>query len=233
MNCLVYLVINMVVLTAGLSNRQYDSLVASILSTTTAINRVEKLFVSPNKPPDPTFLLTQLQKYDVVLVYIVFEKVRTLFGDVLAQYVDGGGAVVEGYYGVMSGRWQQEDYGCMRISPPGNPAVVVGGPLHLGKRITDHPILTGAAGTVTRFDGGRASTQQRAYTITPGTSVVAEWTNGKPLVLTKSVSKRGNVAYLNFNLLSSAADANGWDASTQGGQLIANTVLWAVENEKQ
>jgi hypothetical protein len=122
--------------------------------------------------------LSVLEMYDVVFVGIqLAPHDGDIIGDGLADYVDGGGAVVEssavydgvvGWWG-LGGRWRSENYQTLQSSM----SILFG----LTGTILDptHPIADGPAGTVTTFAGGVSSGCPGA---TPDSTLLAESTSG-------------------------------------------------------
>ena len=78
---------------------------------------------------------------------------------------------------------------------------------------------------MTSFNGGSSSYHDSVSTTT-GATLVAHWTDGLPLVATKQLTA-GRAAALNFYPPSSNARSDFWEASTDGGRLMANALLWA------
>lgn len=157
--------------------------------------------------------LQDLEKYDAVMVWndCGFQDPRAL-GDVLADYVDGGGhVVVAAFAGANSiaGRFSTEGYSAVVSSGGGG-----GGRAHLVVDDADDPLLAG----VGSFDGG-GSSYRIPVAPAEGSTVVAHWSTGEPLVV------RGEKSiYLNFFPPSSDARSDFWDASTDGTRLLANAL---------
>jgi hypothetical protein len=173
--------------------------------------------------PIPT--LTQLQKYDAVLIYSNDRFTDpTAMGNVLADYVDSGGGVViathsyssDGFSG-LEGRLVTSGYlpfgsGLPQFNLNFEP------PLTLMKVLTNHFLLQ----HVSAFDGGLASTRD-AVTLSGSATLVGQWSDGTPLLATAS----NRVVGLNFWPPSDDSDPFGWDSSTDGGRIMANALLWA------
>jgi hypothetical protein len=87
-----------------------------------------------------------------------------------------------------------------------------------------HPIMQG----VSTFNGGTSSYRSYANSVTPGTLRIADWLDGRPLVVTKVVGKSRRVD-LAFFPVSSDRREDFWDASTDGARLMANALTWAAD----
>jgi hypothetical protein len=169
-------------------------------------------------PSVPTLL-----GYDAVLVYSDGFGYHDSFqlGDNLADYVDGGGGVVTATFVSTAGldilgRWKT-----------GYEVILTGGQQQgsqefLGTvHVPGHPLLTG----VSSFDGGwqagTGSYRPWNSTLAAGATLIAEWTDGTPLVVLGAHPKRVD---LGFYPVSSACDLRLWNEATDGDLLLANAL---------
>ena len=166
-----------------------------------------------------------IDQYDVVMTwanFFYFQRHRV--GSRLANYVDGGGAVVVAMFGhsalnsTLGGRWFSEGYAII----PAN-GWTSGGPRFLGNVLDPtHPIMNG----VTSFDGGSCSCRPTDTSVAPGATRIAEWDDGATLV---AVGAPGRVDLGmwpgGFN---GCGHDDGWNYSTDGMVLIANALLFAA-----
>jgi hypothetical protein len=159
--------------------------------------------------------LQALQAFDAVYVWTDWSFTDpAAVGDVLADYVDGGGHVVvstfAAYAGGIEGRFATGGY------LPTTPGDAWGGTHHtLVPDLPDHPLLAGVAS----FDGGPGSYHNTGLTVREGSTLVAHWSSGEPLVVV-----RDQVTLLNFFPPSSDSYPEFWDASTDGTQLMVNAL---------
>ena len=193
------------------------------LESTGLFTTVDAFLVSPGSPV-PT--LAQLQQYNAVLVYsdTSFNN-NVAIGNVLADYMDGGGNVVLCTFAFwnsqglsIQGRIKTADYLPFTVSnqsSPGGLTLVAVDPLH--------PILNG----VSSFNGGSSSYHNSPITTAAGATLIANWSNGQPLVATR-IPTAGRIVGLNFYPPSSAARGDFWLTSTDGARLMANALLWAA-----
>lgn len=194
--------------------------------TTAAAGRlgavVDHRLCQTSGPCEPTPTLAQLQAYRSVLVYSdnTFDD-STALGNVLADYVDGGGRVVVATFAMnadglgIAGRFESEGYlpvslGSQTGIGNGNLVAVDAG----------NPILEG----VTSFNGG-SSGYAASVTLNAGAQLVATWDDA---AATPLIAVKGNVTALNFYPPSSDARADFWAANTDGGQLMANALYPGV-----
>ncbi len=164
--------------------------------------------------------LAQLQAYDSVLVWANDSFLDPDgVGDALADYVDSGGGVVIATFanvgGELGGRFEDGAYHPIAQAPPSF------GPANLTLGNTpdpNHPILTG----VVSFDGGSSSFRSSG-SAAAGSTVVAEWSNGDPLIV-EVTSFAGSVIGLNFLPPSSTSESGSWLPTTDGGIILANAL---------
>lgn len=166
--------------------------------------------------------LGQLQSVDAVLCSsdLVFLDGAAL-GNVLADYVDAGGALVVAVFSTqfgIDGRYDSADYRAI----PEAPDQSGDGPITLGATTT-HPILTG----VTTISGGSQSFRALATSIHPQATLVASWSDGTPLVAIRTDlgGRRADV-----NLYPPTDDvASGWQSAAGDGiRLLANALSWVA-----
>lgn len=176
---------------------------------------------------DPVPTLSQLRQYRAVLVYSELNfNDGVALGNVLADYVDQGGGVVLATFAfwdtgglAIQGRLKTGNY-----LPFTTASQSAGSPLTLVKDLPEHPLLY----NVNSFAGG-SSFHNSSISITNGATLVASWSNGQPLVGAKQ-SQPGRIVGLNFFPTSSDALSLGWIASTDGGRLLANALLWTGQH---
>lgn len=176
-----------------------------------------------------TPVLADLQAFDALLVYrnVPYNDPAAL-GDVMADYVDAGGGVVctmfeaASGYAMMMGRWDREQY-----------YAIPRGKVKSGTRATlgvvhdpGHPIVQG----VSVFDGGPDSYRPSTLEVMPDAVRIADWSDGRPLVVTKMIGDVRRVD-LGFYPVSSEINSHWWDASTDGALLLANALTWTANSE--
>lgn len=168
--------------------------------------------------------LNLLKGYDVVLVYTdAGTDDSVALGNVLADYVDAAGNVVEMTFGFydsgaigIQGRWRTGGYSGMTAVSQLFNGVGTGTRL-----IPSHEILSGVSAVT--------ATYRNTGTPAAGVTRVADWSDGTPMVMTVP-GKNGRIASLNFYPVSTTVFGSGWDAATQGGRLMANACRWASGN---
>ena len=188
--------------------------VSSKLTASGDFDSVTTLPESATHGATPT--LADLQKYDVVFVWTDDNFTDPdAVGDVLADYVDGGGRVVIAAFSTLSnnnlgGRFDSGDY-----LPTGLGEEPVASVQTLQADLPDDPLLAG----VTSFESGSSSYHAYDVSVKDGSTLVAHWSDGSPLVVT-----RGNVVELNFWPVSSDAVSASWNSATDGTQLMVNAL---------
>ncbi|EGC30518.1 hypothetical protein DICPUDRAFT_157756 [Dictyostelium purpureum] len=201
-----------------------DDICAKLRSV--GIGNVDSFYAQKRLPT-----LEELQKYTSILIYSYNSSAfldGQLMGDVLSDYVDNGGGVVVTVFtncnnlrnGFLKGRFLEQNY--HPIIPARQHDTNGKKPLNLGKvHVPDHPILHG----VKSLEGGRSSFFCLGA-LNPEAKLVAEWSNGVPLIADLK-KKRGRVVALNFFPPSSdTGDPRFWNSNTDGSLMMANSLVY-------
>jgi len=168
--------------------------------------------------------LAQLNAYDAVLVTNDAAWASGIaLGNVMAQYVDGGGGVVQSVFTTagsggsnLAGSWTA-GYNCITFGPATSGTVATLGAI----TNQNHPTMIG----VETFNGGSISFRPNGTGITPGATLIASWSDGKPLVV---VGPMVNRCDLGFYPPSSDGQPGCWVSSTDGLKLLANSLLYVM-----
>ena len=171
----------------------------------------------------------QLQPFDAVLVWSNFDFADPNgLGDVLADYVDSGGGVVLAVFAtssddedrVIAGRWMTNEYAV--IAPAGGTTT---GTAALGAvPVPPHPIMNG----VTTFSGGSGSFRPTTRETAPSAQVIAEWTDGSILAAVREDTVGARID-LGMYPPSDTVLPGFWDATTDGGALLAGALRYAAD----
>ncbi len=166
--------------------------------------------------------LADLQGYDAVITWSVARyDDRVEMGNVLADYVDGGGGVVSAAFATLStdpflqldGRWRTGGYEVITAGQG-----VLETPASLGTTvIPGHPVMQG----VSTLTASRAYRPLLTTVLVQG-SVVAEWDDGAILVAQGNSPKRID---LGLYPPSDACLLFYWEATGDGDRLVANALL--------
>jgi len=166
--------------------------------------------------------LAELQAYDVVLTWKYsgyYYKSNTSLGDVLAEYVDGGGKVINLNHSMYSsfnppnalgGKFVDESYTALALSE----STAFGSTnLCMGSFDSSHPVMQGVTDVCDSFEVINGLTR------TSGTSLVASWSNGEPLVAVKN----------DHTVVSINAYIGLWqEYADDKYDLVHNAILWLV-----
>lgn len=123
----------------------------------------------------------------------------------------------------LTGRWlaQADNYEVI-VTQGGNTSGTAQG---LGTvHVPGHAIMNG----VSTFLGGSSSFRPTSTALRPGATKIASWTDGKTLVAVGANPRRVD---LGFYPPSSAVVGTYWDQSTDGAQLMANSLLYSMVPE--
>ena len=180
-------------------------------------------------PPPTVPTLSQLLQYDVVLTWSNYGYVDSVaLGNVLADYADQGGGVVQAVFSFNNsatmrpdGRWRTQSYGAFTTG-----SFATGYALTLSAVLSDHPILTGVAS----FSGGNSSYHHSGILTQGCGDLVARWSNGQPLIATRLGPVSGKIVGLNFYPASADVNVNYWPVSSSGATLMANALRYAARS---
>jgi subtilisin-like proprotein convertase family protein len=176
--------------------------------------------------------LNELLSYDAVMVYsgiISGFNDTSALGNVMADYIDRGGGLVTAGGAVISdpaypeyplgGRYATDQYYLIQRAGFRTGSQTAGPTMY-----KDHPLM---AGYLTTFDGGINSARADTTMTVVAAAEIVEWADGVPLVATGEINGTRRVD-LGFHPVSSDADPNLWDASTDGDKLMANALTWVA-----
>ena len=186
------------------------------------------IYVTENSIPSLDFI----KQFDAVLVYSVSpfkypdgSSSADDLGNLLADYVDYGGGVVVCTYATVPdysirGRLLNEGYLPFIITGGGNILIT---PESISPVIFDHPLLK----SVNTFSSPQAS--RGPITVKSNSVLVANWTDGTPLIMYQSRDNHAAVVGLNFYPPSSNVPTqnSNWDSSTDGAEIMQNALYFS------
>jgi hypothetical protein len=156
----------------------------------------------------------------------------TALGSVLADYVDQGGGLVTAFAAVvynpspplpqlaLGGRYVSDQYYLIpRVSS------IAGSQVSGAVLDSTHPIMAG----FTSLHAGSLNAWADTTFVVSGATVILEWADGTPLVVTGDI---GGVRRVDLNFYppsSESPDSGLWVASTDGDKLMANALTWAAD----
>ena len=170
--------------------------------------------------------LPELENYDAVLVSSDsgFND-AILLGNNLTSYADNGGVVVTAVF-ALYGSLIQGNF-------PANYELIVPSTGSSGTQLTlgtivlpDHPLMS----KVTSFDGGTSSYHATSTNLSTGSFIVAEWSDGTPLIVAKENVGPANVKRVDLNFYPPSSDirTDFWQSNTSGVAIMTNAILWAL-----
>lgn len=178
--------------------------------------------------------LSELNQYDAVLVWSnrTFKDFGTPLGNVLDDYIDGGGGVVVAVF-AFSQQWRINGDFRFKISGGYYALQHNGGSEHmvpdqtLGAYNALHPVMEG----VSSFASGSAAFLT-SRTPHPDATVVAALSNGDPLVVERSIDgvRRIDLAFYPPSGLTSTGS---WESSTDGALIMANSLVYVADANEE
>ena len=171
--------------------------------------------------------LAELQAFDAVLIWINISYADPItLGNNLADYHDAGDGVVtamleglpdSGLH--LEGRWETDTYKAL-VGGVHRTGLATLGTVH----DPAHPIMAG----VTSFDGGSGSLRPDSTGLTVGTILIAEWSDGMPLVAVKECFNGRPRVDLGFHPPSNDVYSYSWLSATDGALLMANALSYVA-----
>jgi hypothetical protein len=210
-----------VLLVAAENTNSYIDEVQSRLQATGAFAAVDVFYAESSSPA-----LSTLQAYAAVLAWSHSGHSGNICGDVLADYWDGGGAVVVAVYStteyssgaLLQGRLGSAGNGYILIDPTG----LESSSDSLGTVLEQQsPLMAGVASL------SASSAFRSTGAVINGGVVVARWASGRPLVVRGTRSGRPLVT-LNMYPPSSNAGSSWWTGD--GAALMRNALLYSVNS---
>ena len=151
-------------------------------------------------------------------------------GNNLKQYIDDGhGVVVANNSSTttncsfsslyqLCGAFNSADYWAIEPGSPKSTAHLTLGTVY----VADSPLMAG----VTSFDGGTIS-NRLGGSVNASATRIADWSDGTPLVASRTFAGAGREVALNFYPPSSDGWPGLWASNTDGGKLLGNALLFA------
>lgn len=199
----------------------YETDVQAKLAASPYVNGPVDVFNAQSGTPT----LSQLQQYKAVFVFSdsTFSD-PTALGNVLADYADGGGGVVQAVFATfssysLSGRWESGGYDPVSLGTYGSSSMTFDASVPADVSVPGSPLLAGVA----TLNNGTGNFYAGGITLRAGATLIASWGDGTPLVVTNSTF--GNrIVVLNFYPPSSDIRSDFWLSSTDGTRLMANAI---------
>ena len=207
-------------------NTAYVDDVATSLTQYGGFTSIGRINVASSTPT-----LATLQAYDSVLVWSNYSfQSATGLGNVLADYVDAGGGVVQAWGSNstfssthnIQGRWITGSYSPYVYGYTYSTANATLGTVHQ----PSHPVMQGVStfNIGTGFGSGALAAQ---VSLASGATAIADLSSGYNLVAERP-SLAGRVIGLNFAPYSSNASYSSWVSSTDGGRLLGNATMYVA-----
>jgi len=158
--------------------------------------------------------------FDCVFIWTDGSYSNTALGTALNSFVSSGGGLVIGVFAVASVSLPATFlYTNTPIVYPGNQTM---SSTSLGTYTSSDPLMRG----VTSFNPGSSRYGAGGLTTQSGATIVAQYNDSNLLVAKKTIGTARTVA-LNFFPPSSSARSDFWTASTNGGELMCNAIVYA------
>jgi hypothetical protein len=156
--------------------------------------------------------------YDVVFVW-TDGSVNASLGANLNTFISNGGNLVIAVFAIASVQISGFTYTNCPVVFPGNQSMASSS---LGTYTSGDALMLG----VSTFNPGTSKYGAGGLTAQSGATVVARYNDNNLLVVKKVIGTSRTVA-LNFFPPSSTSRSDFWTASTNGGELMCNAIMWA------
>ena len=160
-----------------------------------------------------------ISNFDTVMVW-TDGSLSTSVGTNLNSFITAGGGLVICTFANASLSIQNFTYTNCPIVFPGNQSA--GANLTLGTYTSSDPLMNG----VTSFNIGTSGYGAGSLTLQAGATSVASYSNGNNLVAKKTIGNARTVS-LNFFPPSSTSRSDFWTATTDGGKMMTNAIMWS------
>ena len=197
----------------------YADVITKITTAKNSLYSIYTLNITQNNSTTYTGSDLTTSNFDCVLVWTDAGLSASL-GPNLNNFVAAGGGLVICTFANASISITGFTYTNCPIVFPGNQSA--GGGLTLGTYTSSDPLMNG----VTSFNIGTSGYGASGLTLQAGAVSVASYSNGTNLVAKKIIGNARTVS-LNFFPPSSTARSDFWTASTDGGKLMCNAIMWS------
>jgi len=196
----------------------YTDVITKINNAKNTYYPTKTLTITQNNGSSYTGSDLTTSKYDVAFVW-TDGSVNASLGPNLNTFVTNGGSLVIAVFAIASVAITGFTYTNCPVVYPGNQTMSSTG---LGSYTSEDPLMLG----VTSFNPGTSRYGAGGLIAQSGATVVARYNDNNLLVVKKNIGSARTVA-LNFFPPSNTTRSDFWNASTNGGELMCNAIMWA------
>jgi len=208
------------VVAPGEPSSWYQDVLNKIVIAMTGNWNDKSLIITQNNSSSYAGSDLSVSAYDTVLIWTDASFSNSALGTNLQNYVIAGGSLIVAVFASASLRLPNTfDYAYTPCVYPGNQTMASTG---LGTYDSSDPIMK----NVTTFNPGTSKYGAAGLTTQSGSTVVARYNDSNILVAKKTIGNARTVT-LNFFPPSNTARSDFWNAATDGGKLLANSIVWS------
>lgn len=198
----------------------YSDVLSKINSAMTANWPGKTLVITQNN--SSTYAGADLTKanYDAVFIWADGAYSGSTLGTNLNTYISGGGNLIICVFASASVQISGFNYTNTPCVYPGNQSMAS---TSLGVFTASDPIMK----NVVSFNPGTSRYGAGSLALQSGATTVAAYNDGNILVAKKIIGSSSRTVTLNFFPPSNAARSDFWNATTDGGKIMANSIVWA------
>ena len=209
------------VIAAGDTASWYSDVLTKIQSAMTGSWSNKSLVITQNNSASYAGGDISVANYDVCFIWSNSAFTNSALGTALNNFVTAGGGFVICVFANASVNISGFTYTNCPTVFPGNQSM---SSQTLGTYTSNDPLMK----NVTTFNVGGARYGAGGLTLQSGATTVASYNDSNILVAKKTMASGAQTVSINFFPPSStAAGPSFWDATTNGGQMMANAIVWA------
>jgi len=197
----------------------YSDILTKITTAMSSLYPSIQLIITQNNSSTYSGSDLSVSTYDCIFIFSDGNYSNSSLGTNINNYVSSGGGLVISVFTIASVRLTNFTYTNCPVAFPGNQTMTSSS---LGSYTSSDPLMNG----VSTFNPGTSKYGAGGLTLNSGATTVASYNDGNILVAKQTIGSARTVA-LNFFPPSSTARSDFWTASTDGGKIMTNAIIWS------
>ena len=197
----------------------YADVITKITSAKSSLYPTKTLTITQNNLSTYTGSDLTTANFDCIFIWADGSYSGSTLGNNINTFINSGGGCTIAVFASASVSIAGLNYALTPCVYPGNQSMSSTG---LGTYTSSDPLMLG----VTSFNPGSSRYGAGGLTAQAGATVVASYNDNNILVAKKTQASNARTVTLNFFPPSSTSRSDFWNASTNGGQLMCNAIMW-------
>lgn len=197
----------------------YSDVLAKINTAMTSLYPTKTLTITQNNSSSYAGTDLSTSNFDCVFIWSDGSYSNASLGTNLNNFITSGGGLVICVFAIASVSINNFTYTNCPVLFAGNQSM---SSTSLGTYTSSDPLML----SVTSFNPGSSRYGAGGLTAQAGATTVAQYNDGNLLVVKKTIGTARTVA-LNFFPPSTTARSDFWSATTDGGKLMCNAIVWS------